>query len=175
MQQRLSAAYLPVLLTFALALGGCGSGSSAHPAQSGNGGAAASLQFIAQADAACKHVFTQIEQQKLGSEARKAIRQHKLTSATLGEIARLSAYRVAIENQGLRDLSRLQPPTELAVTWRQMLGYRQALARELDRFRSAAQAGDSKTLNALTPAKVRMHAQLRLVAKRAGFTDCQEV
>jgi len=127
-------------------------------------------RFIAQADAICKRVLTQI-----GKRVLTQSEQQKLTNTTLAKVARLTRERVAIESQGVRDLSQLQPPTKFATRWRQMLGYMRALALELDRLGSAAQAKDRKTLRALVPSKIRLHAQLRAVAKRAGFTDCQEV
>ncbi len=168
MHWRLSAAYVLVLL--ALLVGGCGGGSSARPAQSGEAGAAAELHFIAQADAICKRVLTQIGKHVLTPSA-----QQELANTTLTEVARIAPYRVAAESQGVRDLSRLHPPAKLAIQWHQMLGYMHALALELDRVGSAAQAKDRKALKALVPSKTRLHAQLRAVAKRAGFSACRQV
>ncbi len=172
MYRSLSAAYVLVLL--ALLVGGCGgsssnaaSASSTRSAQSREVGIAVDPQFIAQADAICKRELAQL--------GKRVLTQRKLTDATLGKLAQVTRYRVAIESQGVRDLSRLQPPTTFAAQWRQMLGYMQELALELDRLGRAAQAKDRKALKALVPSKIRLHAQLRAVAKRAGFTDCQQV
>jgi hypothetical protein len=122
----------------------------------------ANLRFIARADRICGRVLTQLG-------------QHKLANASLAELARATPSRVALENQGLSDLSRLQPPAALTADWQQMLGYMRALASELDALGRAAGARDQNAIRKLVTSKKRVHAELRTAAKRAGFSDCQQV
>jgi hypothetical protein len=165
---RLSLAAALALL--AIGTGGCGSGSgtvatrtSVARATSRQAGAlAADERFIARADLICRRVLTQLN-------------RHKLANASFGELARATPPRVAIENQGLSDLSRLQPPATLAADWHQMLGYMRSLANELDALGKAGGARDRSAIRKLVASKARLHGQLRTAAKRAGFSDCQQV
>jgi hypothetical protein len=87
----------------------------------------------------------------------------------------MTPLHVLVEQEGLRDLSKLGPPTTIAGRWRQILTYMRTLAHQLDTLGKAAKARDRAAINALSASKKRVHAKLRAAAAREGFKDCQAV
>jgi hypothetical protein len=117
-------------------------------------------QFRDRADGICRQMIMQIE-------------QSRLAKPTVAELARVTPSHVKFEQQGIRVLSRLQPPSTLARDWRQMLDYMSTLARELASLGRSAKARDQGAIKVLARSKKRVHALLTALAQHDGFTECQ--
>lgn len=165
---RAGAASLAPLLAIALAAGGCGGSSKAQPQGSSptNELAApnaksprARSSLIPAADAICKQLNA-----KLASE-RSAPRDD-------GELARGTRRHLALERATLLELTKLKVPASLAQDWKQVLGYRRALAEELTTLVRYAETHNDKGIGALKASKLRLHRRLYEIASRTGFKDC---
>jgi hypothetical protein len=131
--------------------------SARESPRSASGGDA---RFVARAEGICSDVLTQLK-------------HSKLAQPTIAELARVTPTHVAIEQRGIRALSKLEPPPALASRWRQMLGYMRTLTSELGALGKAAKAHDEHAITALAASKKRGHSQLRSAAKAGGFHSCQ--
>jgi hypothetical protein len=163
-----------VLGAVAGTVSGCGGGSGSVAATNSSGTATgpsthstnspspANTHFIAQADAICKRINSE-----LGSI--------KANSASAQEVKRVVPRHAAAERRGLAALERLAVPSALARSWREVLADRRTLANELDQLVEATKTGDSAATKALAASKKRVHGELLKTATGAGFRDCGRV
>jgi hypothetical protein len=154
-----------------LAVAGCGGSSgSAQPAGSARAAAGSAASgsaltrsgFVLRADAIC---------QRLNVEILKV----KPKSASLREIQRFAPAHAALEQSSADELGKLNPPTSIAHEWQQIVAYRRILAEELRTLGRDAHANDVAGIRALGAAKLRVHKQLLVAGKRAGFEHCSLV
>jgi hypothetical protein len=169
-----------VLLLIALAIAGCGRGSStvATATSAGSTESTASVpaattpakpapsqskkQFITQADAICSHVNTE-----LAAVSAK--------NASAKEVLRVVPQHVSLERTALVALEKLTPPSSLESNWQRILGYRRTLATELAQLVGDAQRNDSAALKRLGASKKLAHKNLNEIAVANGFKDCAKL
>jgi hypothetical protein len=165
---RVGAASLALFLAIALAAAGCGGSGKAQPQGSSptneltapsSKSARARSSLIPTADAICKKLNA-----KLASE--------RTDPHNDGELARGTRRHLALERAALLELAKLKPPSSLAQNWKQVVGYRRALAEELATLVGYAEAHNDKGIAALKASKLRLHRRLYEIASRAGFKDC---
>jgi hypothetical protein len=167
-----------VLSTFALAAvalsaAGCGGGSST--AATGNvaasspsaatgknaqaSGALSKPQLVAQADAVCKRLNTELARVQAKSE-------------TAQEALRVVPRNIALERRALAELNGLRPAPSLAKGWAQIIADRKVLVDELAKLLDDASKGDKAGIRKLAQSKQLAHTTLNQAAKAQGFKDC---
>jgi hypothetical protein len=175
----------PIRLTTALALAigifaiiGCGGASSSSSAtnssaaatsaatpaggSTANGAQLSKAQLIAQADAICQRLNTEL----VATKAKGTGTQ---------DIVRDVPHHVALERSSLAELVKLDPPGSLAKDWQQVLEQRGKLAAELAQLVKAAKNNDQSSVTSLVLEKEQAHLALSKSAKRLGFKDCSTV
>jgi hypothetical protein len=144
---------------------GCG-GKSAPARSTGEqiatAPAGSEQSFIAQADAVCARINTEI----LAVKAK---------GATAAEVIRVAPRTIALERNGISELAKLGPPSSLTSDWQRILGYRRTLAGELAQLLAMAKRNDGTSIKSLAAAKKHAHAGLSQVSKKSGFKACAKV
>ncbi len=165
---RIDAGLLASLVAIAVAAAGCGGAgktqpqASAPPSHSTSPspkGPNAASGLIPAADAICKQLNA-----KLASDP--------TAPSDDGQLARSTNRHLALERAVVLELAKLTPPASLAQSWKQILGYRRALAEELRMLIRYAEAHNAKGMQALKASKLRLHRELSKAASRSGFKDC---
>ncbi|HSZ04154.1 MAG TPA: hypothetical protein VK778_03015 [Solirubrobacteraceae bacterium] len=147
-------------LAIALAGAGCGGGSTGTGTAAGQPRPAhASSPLLAKADAICDAL-------------NRRLADVHVANTDDHELARVAPVSAFLEEQAIRELSILTPPASLAHDWRQMMGYRRTLARELTQLGHAAKAKDEHRVQSLIASKKLVHHELEVLATHAGLVAC---
>jgi hypothetical protein len=159
----------------ALLIVGCGGGeSNAKPARASSPspptsssaqvarGRLSKKELVAQADAICKRVNTEILVPKSQSPSRQESEQ------TVG-------HNLAVERTALGSLSGLHPAKSVEHRWRRILSDRRMLAAELVEYLSDLRRNDQRAIQALGLSKTLAHSTLKGDATRFGLKDCAVV
>jgi uncharacterized membrane protein YccC len=119
-------------------------------------------ELIARADAICTRVNNEIADVKpVGLNAQR--------------IASVAPAHALIEQTGVNQLERLEPPASMATDWQRIIALRRRLATELDQLANAADSEDMAGIRGFAASKLRVHHQLSALAKRDGFRVCGQV
>lgn len=138
-----------VFATTALAVTGCGNGSSS--------GSLTRAELIAKADVICGRINNEIS---------------TLTYKTPQDIALLAPKLASYEEASLVELRKLKAPTALAADWARILADTSLLARDTARLGAYAQQRNFSAGFALIAKDQPTHVQALAIAKRDGFGQC---
>lgn len=139
------------LLTMALC-SGCG--SSPKPLTR--------AQLVARADAICRQVTAKLETVNKG----RAV-------STPQQIARAAAGASGFEQSALDELGKLTPPAALEADWKRFVAGAQSLAD--DTASLSESVNDPAVARRVIASAEATQKQMAAIAKRNGFTDCEQV
>ena len=145
--RRLVAATLAVTT---MAIAGCG--ASAKPLTR--------AELVSKTNAICKTVTAKFETK---------------SANTTQEIARIAPELASFEQTSLSELSKLVPPAELASDWKQFVAGAETLAEHLSKLGEYAEANKLTEAHKMLIASETIQQEMRAIAKRNGFTECQQV
>jgi hypothetical protein len=164
-------AVLLLVLAAMLAIGCGGGASTAAPTRASAPtrssaplprGPLSKAELVAQADAICKRVNTEITPQKVqrpSPQETKQLAQHNLT----------------VERRALRSLAKLHSAKPLEHGWRRILSDRRTLVDELVELLGDVKRNDQKAISSLALTKELAHSTLHEDATRIGLKDCAVV
>jgi hypothetical protein len=124
-------------------------------------------QLVAQANAICR-------------KENAALADANVTGKSPHEIADAVVRNESIEREAVRELSRLTPPSAVAVDYLTMLEERTSLANLLSDLAAAVLRNSVDPLKGLANSKLAKEKQqfrkrLRRVARKVGFKDCATI
>lgn len=134
----------------ALAISGCG-GSSKPLTRA---------ELTEKANAICRRVNL-----KLGATSSQV--------KTQNDLARLAPQLSSFEQGALSELSKLNPPSDLAGDWKKILADAQTLADNTAKIGEYAKTNQTAALRNLDTASEKVQQDLVATAKRDGLTDCE--
>jgi hypothetical protein len=96
-------------------------------------------------------------------------------SQSIGETARITPHRAALEQRVVAELGKLPPPATIARQLRRIIAERRTLAQELSEVGRDAKARDTTAVRKLAASKAKLHHEVRAFATAAGFKFCGRV
>jgi hypothetical protein len=138
-----------VLAATAIAVCGCGSSGSKSLTRA---------ELIAKADAICKGISTQ-----LNAQGRKATPAQQVFS-------QVAAY----EQTALAELKKLNPPSDMAGDWKQIVAGAQTLTEDTTKYAEYSKSKDLSKAQSLAVSGAAVRQQVSVTARRAGFNDCAQ-
>ena len=102
----------------------------------------------------------------------------KLASKTIKtrqEIARVAPELAAFEETALAELGKLVPPANLANDWKQFVAGAQTLAENTAKLGEYVRTNNAKAGRSLIASTTSVQQRMVAVAKRDGFTACEQV
>jgi hypothetical protein len=163
-RRRIGPSFLGCVAIGAVALTGCGGGSSSSTTgASGAAGATPLSQdaFVSQANAVCKE-----ENAKFSSLKALTPQSH------LSDFATLMEQTNAIAQDRVTKLAALTPPTDLQAQYSQYLSERKAQIAQADQVIAAAKSGDESKVQAALQKAQATGANTVPEARALGITEC---
>jgi hypothetical protein len=147
----------------ALALAGCGGGSSTSTGASGATGSAPLSQdeFVSQANAACKESNDKVA----------ALKAPSATASIQDQIPTLE-QDIAIANDTYTQLNAITPPSNLQAKYTAYLNAGKGQIAFANQLLDAAKANDTSKLQQIAPKLNAGKAQADAQAKALGLTEC---
>ena len=97
------------------------------------------------------------------------------SASSMRDIARVAPELAAFEQKALSELSKLVPPANLEIDWKQFVAGAETLAENTAKLGEYAKANNLKAASPVIISSEATQRQMRAIAKRNGLTECEQV